>query len=63
MAPVILELLSGIPFEGDHLPHQAWLVEPGLESALFHRGQDERRRVQEDSELHPDDAEGEVDNR
>src|SRR5260370_42211065 len=51
------------PLERDDLPYEAWLVKPGFESALLDCGQDSPRRVQEDSELHPDDAEGEVDNR
>src|SRR5260370_7869331 len=51
------------PLERDDLPCEAWLVKPAFESAPLDRSQDSPRRVQEDSELDPDDAEGEVDNR
>src|SRR5713226_5072795 len=53
---------SGGPLKRDHLPQQAWLVEPGLESALLHGSQNQRWRVQEDSELQPDDSKPKVGN-
>src|SRR6266699_4459518 len=51
------------PLKRDDLPYEAWLVKPDLESALLDGSQDPRRWMQKNSELHPDDAEHEVDNR
>jgi hypothetical protein len=44
----------------DNLPQPAWLVEPGFESALVHSSQNQRWRMQEDSELQPDDSKPKV---
>src|SRR5207247_3176099 len=41
------------PLKRDDLPYQAWLVKPGLESALLDGSQDPHRRMQKNSELHP----------
>src|SRR5216683_5486691 len=51
------------PLERDNLPYEAWLVEPGLQTALLHGDQDQRWLMQENAELHLNHAEHEVDKR